>query len=128
MEDRISGGLQHRHETCCEKGGHHGRQACMVQRWFHRGDVVSRQVDLYVTVCHTSIIVINIDWSDTQTICLDLPIVIYSSGVMTEYNYNILPKYQLEFVGIYDSSYETNPLTSMNFHLKQEPCLTKAEE
>jgi len=21
MEDRISGGLQHRHETCCEKGG-----------------------------------------------------------------------------------------------------------
>ena len=79
-------------------------------------------------VCHTSIIVINIDWSDTQTICLDLPIVIYSSGVMIEYNYNILPKYQLEFVGIYDSSYETNPLTSMNFHLKQEPCLTKAEE
>jgi len=21
MEDRISGGLQHRYETCCEKGG-----------------------------------------------------------------------------------------------------------
>ena len=40
MEDGISGGLQHRHE----------RQACMVQKWFHRGDVVSRQVDLYMTV------------------------------------------------------------------------------
>jgi len=32
MEDRISGGLQHHHETCCEKGGHCGRRACMVQR------------------------------------------------------------------------------------------------
>ena len=40
MEDGISGGLQHRHMTCCEKGGHRGRQACMVQRWHHRGDVV----------------------------------------------------------------------------------------
>ena len=49
MEDRISGGLQHRHEMCCEKGGHRGRQACMVRKWFHRGDVVSRQVDLYMT-------------------------------------------------------------------------------
>ena len=29
MEDGIPGGLQYRHETCCEKGGHHGRQACM---------------------------------------------------------------------------------------------------
>jgi len=49
MEDGISRGLQHRHETCCEKGGRRGRWACMVQRWFHRRDVVSRQVDLYVT-------------------------------------------------------------------------------
>jgi len=40
MEDGISGGLQHRHKTCCEKGGHYGRRACMVQRWHHRGDVV----------------------------------------------------------------------------------------
>jgi len=40
MEDGIPGRLQHCHETCCEKGGHHGRQACMVQRWYHRGDVV----------------------------------------------------------------------------------------
>ena len=50
MEDGISGGLQHHHEMCCEKGGRHGRQACMVQRWFHRGDVVSGQVDLYITL------------------------------------------------------------------------------
>ena len=29
MEDGIPGGLQHCHETCCEKGGCHGRQACV---------------------------------------------------------------------------------------------------
>jgi len=40
MEDGIPGRLQHRHETCCEKDGHRGRQACMVQRWHHRRDVV----------------------------------------------------------------------------------------
>jgi len=34
VEDRISGGLQHCHETCCEKGGRRGRRACMVRRWF----------------------------------------------------------------------------------------------
>ena len=27
MEDRISRGLQHYHETCCGKGGRHGRWA-----------------------------------------------------------------------------------------------------
>jgi len=32
MEDRIPRWLQHRHKTCCEKGGHHGRQACIVRR------------------------------------------------------------------------------------------------
>jgi len=42
MEDGISGRLQHCHETCCEKGGRRGRQACRVQRWHHRGDVVFR--------------------------------------------------------------------------------------
>ena len=42
MEDGIPGGLQHRHKTYCEKGGHHGRQACMVQRWHHHRDVVFR--------------------------------------------------------------------------------------
>jgi len=40
MEDGISRGLQHCHKMCCEKGGRHGRQACMVQRWHHRGNVV----------------------------------------------------------------------------------------
>jgi len=49
VEDGISGGLQHRHEMCCEKGGRRGRWACMVQRWFHCRDVVSEQVDLYMT-------------------------------------------------------------------------------
>ena len=42
MEDGIPGGLQHRHEMCCEKGGHCGRRACMCQRWHHRRDVVFR--------------------------------------------------------------------------------------
>jgi len=42
MEDGIFGGLQHHPETCCKKGGRHGRQACMVRRWHHRGDVVFR--------------------------------------------------------------------------------------
>ena len=42
MEDGISGRLQHRHKTCCEKDGRRGRQACRVQRWRHRGDVVFR--------------------------------------------------------------------------------------
>ena len=49
MEDRIPGWLQHCHETCCEKGGCHERQACMIWRWFHCGDVISGQVDLYMT-------------------------------------------------------------------------------
>jgi len=49
VEDRIPRWLQHHHETCCEKGGHYGRQACMVWRWFHCGDIISRQVDLYMT-------------------------------------------------------------------------------
>ena len=29
MEDGISGGLQHCHKMCCEKGGHCRRQACI---------------------------------------------------------------------------------------------------
>jgi len=49
MEDGISRGLQHHHETCCEKGGCHRRWACIVQRWFYHRDIVSRQVDLYMT-------------------------------------------------------------------------------
>ena len=50
MEDRISGGLQHHHEICYKKGGHYGRRACMVQKWFHCRNIVSRQVDLHMTV------------------------------------------------------------------------------
>ena len=42
MEDRISGGLQYRHKTCCEKGGCYGRRAYRVQRWHHCRDVVFR--------------------------------------------------------------------------------------
>jgi len=49
VEDGISGGLQHRHETCCEEGSYHGRQACMVRRWFHHGNIIFGQVDLYMT-------------------------------------------------------------------------------
>jgi len=52
VEDGISGGLQHYHETCCEKGGCCGRQTCIVRRWFHHGDIISGQVDLYMTVTH----------------------------------------------------------------------------
>ena len=50
MEDRIPRWLQHRHETCCEKGGHRGRQACIIWRWFHHRDVIFRRVDLYMTI------------------------------------------------------------------------------
>ena len=32
MEDRIPRGLQHCHKTCWEKGGPHGRQACIIWR------------------------------------------------------------------------------------------------
>jgi len=41
IEDRILRWLQHCHEMCCKKGGHYGRQACMIWRWFHHGDVIS---------------------------------------------------------------------------------------
>jgi len=30
MEDGIPGWLYYCHEVCCKKGGHHGRQACIV--------------------------------------------------------------------------------------------------
>jgi len=52
VEDRIPGWLHHHHETCCEKDGHHGRQVCMIRRWFHCRDVTSGQVDLHMTVHH----------------------------------------------------------------------------
>ena len=46
MDDGIPGGLQHRHKTCCEKGGHHGRQACMIWRWFHHEDIIFQTGEL----------------------------------------------------------------------------------
>ena len=49
MQDGIPRGLQHCHMTCCKKGSHCGRWACIVQRWFHCGDVISGQVDLHMT-------------------------------------------------------------------------------
>ena len=49
MKDGIPGWLQHHHEMCCEKGGHHGRQACMIWKWFHHKDVISGQMDLHIT-------------------------------------------------------------------------------
>jgi len=50
MEDGIPRWLQHCYKMCCEKGGHCGRQACMIRRWFHHGDIISGQVDLYMTM------------------------------------------------------------------------------
>ena len=50
MEDGILRWLQYCHETCYEKGGHCGRQACIIWRWFYCGDVISGQVDLYMTI------------------------------------------------------------------------------
>ena len=49
MEDRIPRWLQHHHKTCCKKDGHYGRRACMFWRCLHCRDVVSGQVDLYMT-------------------------------------------------------------------------------
>ena len=53
MEDEIPRGLQHHLEMCYEKGGCHGRQACMIWRWFYHGDVISGCMDLYMTVTNS---------------------------------------------------------------------------
>ena len=50
MEDRIPGWLQHCHKMCCKKDGCYGRRACIIWRWYHHGDVISRQVDLHMTI------------------------------------------------------------------------------
>ena len=31
MEDGIPRWSQHYHKVCCEKGSHHGRQACIIR-------------------------------------------------------------------------------------------------
>ena len=50
MEYEISGKLQHCHKMCCKKGGCHERQAYMIWRCFHCGNVISGWVDLHMTV------------------------------------------------------------------------------
>jgi len=50
VEDGIPRGLQYYHKTCYEKGGCCGRWACMIWRWFHCEDVISRWVDLHMIV------------------------------------------------------------------------------
>ena len=49
MEDGIPRWLQHYYKTCCEKGGHHGKRACMIWRWYHYRDIIYRWVDLHMT-------------------------------------------------------------------------------
>ena len=46
MEDRIPRWLHHCYKVCCEKGGHHRRQAYMVERQYHCRDVIFGWVDL----------------------------------------------------------------------------------
>ena len=50
MEDGIPGWLQHCYKMCYKKGDHCRRRACMFWRCLHHRDVVSRQVDLHMTV------------------------------------------------------------------------------
>ena len=50
IEDRILRGLHHCHKTCCEIGGHHGRQTYIIWRWYHYRDVIFRWVDLHMTL------------------------------------------------------------------------------
>jgi len=49
VEDGIPRGLQHHHKTYCEKGGCCGRRACIIQRQYHHGDVISKWVGLHMT-------------------------------------------------------------------------------
>ena len=49
MEDGIPRWLQHYYKICCEKGSCCGRQACIIRRQYHYGDVISRQIDLHMT-------------------------------------------------------------------------------
>ena len=84
MEDRISGGLQHRHKTCCEKDGRHGRRACMVQRWHHHGDVVFRTGGLvydtikYIKILGNSLRGLIPTQKEILYRCCILPIALYS--------------------------------------------------
>jgi len=44
MEDGISEGLQHRHETCCKKGG------CCCDNHLSQGQMITQGVNLLVRV------------------------------------------------------------------------------
>ena len=51
IEDGIPRWLHHCYEVCCKKGGHYGRQACIVDifgKQYHCVDVFSEWVDLYM--------------------------------------------------------------------------------
>ena len=73
MEDGIPRGLQHRHKTCCEKGGHRGRRACMVRRWHHRGDVVFRIGGLAYDTCSPTLTSLLLEIILTIDNCPNLP-------------------------------------------------------
>jgi len=49
MESKIPRWLQYYHKTCCKKCGCHGRQNCIIWRWYHHSDVISGWVDLHMT-------------------------------------------------------------------------------
>ena len=53
VEDRILRWLQHCYKTCYKKDGHHQRQACIIGRWYHYGDVISEQMNLYMTILYS---------------------------------------------------------------------------
>jgi len=63
VEDGIPRGLQYHHKTCYEKGGCHRRWACIIWRWFYHGDIISRQVNLYMTTLQIIWMVCNAFWS-----------------------------------------------------------------
>ena len=50
MEEGILGWLQHCYKICYKKDGYCRRYAYMFWRWFYCRDVISRQVDLYMTI------------------------------------------------------------------------------
>jgi len=82
VEDRIPRGLQHHHKTCCEKGGCCGRRACIFWRCFHRGDIISRQVDLHMTTilvsgCYNTALTIQLYHSVVRLPNVPSNIVIY---------------------------------------------------
>ena len=70
MEDGIPRWLQHCHETCYKKGGCHERQACRIRRWFYCRNVISGQVDLYMTIYQCSqIMTANLDKDPSSCEC-----------------------------------------------------------